>query len=235
MELLRLLIRKSACYIDIGANVGRYAWFMTQNAGTDLRIYAFEPNPRAADLLRTALAGGRNVEIFTVALAESDRKSVLRVPRDAHGNPVSALGWIDGAGAPESVGEHNIECRALDSLIAAGEVVADRPLFLKIDVEGAELSVLEGARELLAHVRPALYFECEAPHLERAGRSPDALWEFLTDAGYRIFREDGETFRHAESVHKGISNYFAISFALEDDPKTTYTAMELAEKFGSDI
>jgi FkbM family methyltransferase len=231
LELLRLLISKSACYIDVGANVGRYAWFMAQNAGPNLRIIAFEPNPRAAELLRAALANVRNTSVFEIGLAESDRKAVLRIPRDARGNQVSALGWIDDAEQEGLRDGRIVECRALDHLVEEGVFAPDGPLLLKIDVEGAELSVLEGAKEILRRYRPAIYFECEAAHIERAGRKPEALWSFLVNQGYRVFHDNGDEFRYCSFAKSGISNYFAIPFSTAKDFHPNYSSSELTRIF----
>ncbi len=64
--------------------------------------------------------------------------------------------------------------------------------FLKIDTEGQELRVLEGARALLERCRPAVFCEVEAPYLERLGQTPAEAFELFHGLGYRAFRANAE-------------------------------------------
>lgn len=72
------------------------------------------------------------------------------------------------------------------------ELAGLAPALVKIDVEGAELAVLQGARDLLAGARPLLIFEHVAAATALYGDAPEGIWDLLTDAGYRIMTVTGE-------------------------------------------
>jgi len=62
---------------------------------------------------------------------------------------------------------------------------------LKIDVEGSELAVLEGARSILSQARPVVIFEHVRDTAELHGVAPGAPWDLLTDLDYEIFSVTG--------------------------------------------
>ncbi len=91
-----------------------------------------------------------------------------------------------------------------------GLVLPEPLIFLKLDVEGAEQDVLEGAADLILKQKPIIYFECELRHLERSGRSWEPIWEFLTTRGYGIWAESEGKFIQCSMIQPRESNYFAI-------------------------
>ncbi len=72
------------------------------------------------------------------------------------------------------------------------EVGERRPRVVKIDVEGAELEVMEGGRRLLAEAKPVVIFEHVAAAAALYGSAPGAVWDLLADLGYETFPVTGE-------------------------------------------
>ena len=72
------------------------------------------------------------------------------------------------------------------------ELAGLTPALVKIDVEGAELAVLQGAREVLASARPVLIFEHVPEATALYGDAPEGIWDLLTAAGYRIMTVTGQ-------------------------------------------
>lgn len=208
LAMLRSLASRARTLLDIGANVGKYAHFFLQAAPPDARVVAFEPNPEARDLLQANVRDHRLVILGDALGAESARQP-LWVPVDASGTPVSGLGHLAGPSAEEHAVAYEIEIRALDDLVAAGTVPLVAPILAKIDVEGHEVAVLTGARSLL-EAGAALYFECEAEHLERAGTTPEALWGLLASAGYEIWGVGPTGFVRYDGLDAQVSNYLAL-------------------------
>lgn len=170
LHLLPRLVVAGAAALDVGANGGVYAWHMARFTGT---VVAFEPNPAHAAFL--ARAFGPRVRVEAVALSDRDGEAVLRVPlaRFEDGRATIEAGNDLGQAEAESV---TVRCRRLDGY-AFGRVG-----LIKIDVEGHELAVLQGARALLARDRPNLIIEAEERH--RAGTLA-AVCRFLAGLGYR--------------------------------------------------
>jgi FkbM family methyltransferase len=143
LAVARELTKPGESILDIGANLGNHTIYWAK-AGR--RVMAFEPNP----MTRSALAGsvsrnklGALVDIFPVALGATAGTGALRALRDGN----------QGAIAVEPAASGEIPIARLDDL--------DMPAFsvMKIDVEGAEESVLVGAHDAISRFRPFIIAE----------------------------------------------------------------------------
>lgn len=163
--------------IDVGAHKGAYTWWMARAVGRAGRVFSFEPQPELADRLRRQLTGPRWAHVSIEAAAVSDRAGELDlyVPDDAP-SPGASLESARSAGAKRT---HRVRVVTLDGHIPA-EV---RVHFIKVDVEGHELSVFRGAQRLLTTDRPALLFECEARH--HGGGAIEGVFDHLRGLGYK--------------------------------------------------
>jgi FkbM family methyltransferase len=176
-RLCRLLLRRGDVALDIGANVGIVTLLMSHRVGNEGRVYAFEPNPTAGDLLATSLKRNAitNVELHRVALGATEDTLPLVVPP----------GNIGGASLlhPTDTGEAvEVPVRTLAGVFEGREPRSIR--LVKVDVEGYERDVLSGARPLFERVPPdAIITECWGLESE-AGR---ALAQDLERLGYEVF------------------------------------------------
>ena len=144
-------------------------------------MHAFEPHPEVRRRLRQniALNNLSNVHVCESALGPAAATATLH--SDATGN--------EGAGSlapgPGLRGQnYAVEVDTLDSY------AADLPdvHLLKIDTEGADYGVLEGARGTIERCRPAIYVEVDPVLLERFNATPLMIFEFLKAFGYEIWR-----------------------------------------------
>lgn len=165
-------------FYDIGANVGTYTCFVASKLGPH-RTVAFEPEPENAAQLRANLElNNLEAEIIEVALS------------DFSGTVDLAL-----SGNESGEGEHAIatgqEKETIKVEVARGDEVIEQeelspPSVVKIDVEGAELSVLRGLRETLQeHVRLS-YVEVHPDKLPEFGDTPIEVRDFLIGAGFDV-------------------------------------------------
>lgn len=154
LALLPFLADPRRSALDVGANKGDYSYFLARLCP---RVIAFECNPKILRMLRRTAA--RNVEVEAVALSDQTGSAVMRVPRGARGHS-NQRGTLAPKKIVVPVTEVPVETRRLD------DYGLDDVGFIKIDVEGLELRVLEGARETLARCRPVLLLELEEIHLE---------------------------------------------------------------------
>jgi hypothetical protein len=89
-------------------------------------------------------------------------------------------------GAPGGPRDHDAQSIALTTLDAfAEEAGLTRLDFLKADVEGWEVRMLQGGVKTLARFRPALFLELHSEHLARAGSTAAEVWTLLAPLGYR--------------------------------------------------
>lgn len=136
---------------DIGAHFGIWTDAMR---GCFREVHAFEPVPRLARVLARGLAG-KNVVVHPVACSNTHGKTTLRAPVAGLGrSTIEARNALVGMKDPsQPIDIFDVETVRLDDLGLPD------PAFIKIDVEGHELAVLEGAERLLARARPALLLE----------------------------------------------------------------------------
>jgi FkbM family methyltransferase len=162
IEVARALIRPGDLVVDAGANKGAYLYWLRQFVGPTGTVLAYEPQPQLANYLQGACTAFRwtNVEIHSIALSDRAGKSTLHIP----GGGISPGASLEGSVLENAKGSTS-ECLVdtLDHQLAGRPT----PSFLKIDVEGHELALFEGAAETLRRHKPALLFECERRHLSR--------------------------------------------------------------------
>jgi FkbM family methyltransferase len=171
------LLRPGANCIDVGANVGSVLADVVRLAPLGNHI-AFEPLPELADRLRVRFPG---VEVRCAALADRDGEATFHRRLDAD----SRSGLHPLGGPAETL---TVPLETLDGVLGDGYV----PDFVKIDVEGAELAVLEGALATLVRHRPVVAFEHGRAALEY-GTTHGMVHDLLCGrAGLRIFDMDGE-------------------------------------------
>ena len=162
VALTRSLIRPGDTVADVGANKGAYVYWLRDSVGASGTVLAVEPQPTLASYLRSSVDafGWSNVRVVEAALSNTTGTAQLHVP-GAGAPPGASLEAAVLDGTPG----RTVTC-ALDTLDHLAEGLG--PLkFLKVDVEGHELSVFEGGERTLRRDRPHLLFECEARHLTR--------------------------------------------------------------------
>jgi FkbM family methyltransferase len=172
----------AATYVDVGSNRGQVLREAVRVAPRARHI-AFEPISALAseiarafpsvDCRRKALAASTGTAEFC-HFTQLDGWSGLRR------NPEIS----DERGKPELI---MVEVSTLDA-----ELAGVTPTVIKIDVEGAELAVLEGGREVLAEARPLLIFEHVPATAALYGDAPDAVWSLLEELGYEAFSATGD-------------------------------------------
>jgi len=171
--------------IDVGANKGVYSLTMSRHAD---HVVAIEPN---TDLREHLDALPNNCEVIYTAIGEKHAREMLYIPVAESGRNrpnIASLVAADHAGC--KVEQREVEVRTLDEI--AGSL--DDIQLIKIDVEGTELNVLKGARDILAAHKPILIVEC----LNDAKQA--SITDYLADFGYLPFRHVGLRLQHASQV-----------------------------------
>jgi len=165
-------------FLDIGANIGIYTVHVAEVAS---EVHSFEPVPDARDyLLRNlALNGLSNVTVHPLALSNEGGQVDIAV------GARTMMSYIRSEKQrlqPQRSKTISVERARLDDLELIGVSC------VKVDVEGHEWHVLQGARETLArNGLPPVFFEHDEKWLKRAGVNPDAIFDLLRGLGYGIF------------------------------------------------
>jgi FkbM family methyltransferase len=170
---LQLLCDPTRISVDVGAFKGIYSYYMTKFSAA---CHAFEPNPLLATELQRSLP--RNVQVHQCALSGQRGETTLTIPLIG-ASQFDALGTIEEANrlrGADAFARFKVECCKLDDFEL-------RPVgFIKIDVEGHELAVLNGSRETLVRDFPTILVEAEERH--RSG-AVESVRDFLMTLGYK--------------------------------------------------
>jgi FkbM family methyltransferase len=161
LALMRAFISPDDEIIDVGANIGGFTVPFSKYAR---KVHAFEPIPETADQLDYNLAqnGVTNVVVHRVGL--SDTTGVL-YPHRAPDAGSTSLGAKQVSQSDETV-----PVTTLDDCFGSTKIS-----FMKIDVEGMEVSVLRGGKKFIAASRPVIFFEIQKGNMEAYGTSFAAL------------------------------------------------------------
>jgi FkbM family methyltransferase len=165
--------------LDVGANVGAYALLFAQWVTPTGRVLAFEPAPDTFDALRRhAALNGVDGVLDARRVALSDGAGTASFAADG----ISGANRLRGAG--EGGGGMAVETASLDELCAAENL---SPRLVKVDVEGAELAVLRGARETIRRMgdRMALFVELHPTTWKEMGIGRGEVAEEMRRQGLR--------------------------------------------------
>lgn len=172
--LLKKYVPVGATVIDVGAHVGMYTCLIARHVGRTGTVIAFEPMPDCVTQLRRNIVLGNlhNVEIWPVAVSNKTGRVNLYVPPAHPGGP-------SGATKVHNPGRWN-RIASVEAVTLDGCFRGDRLDFVKIDVEGHEARVLEGALDLVTCFRPVIL--CEVSQATAA-----EVLEIMRPHGYGAF------------------------------------------------
>jgi FkbM family methyltransferase len=178
LEFWRNQIQPGMTVIDVGANVGVYAFSAARQVGSTGRVLAVEPFAGCVQCLQETCRINALPWVTVCPGAASDRNGTAKLALQA----ASELNEvIIGETDPEG-NFAEVDCFTLDSLVEKAHL--DRVDFLKIDAEGHELQVLQGSDYILSTFRPVILYENIAG--QQGSNRPVA--EYLQAKGYRLFR-----------------------------------------------
>jgi FkbM family methyltransferase len=178
--------------LDVGANVGQMTLELATLVGPSGRVLAIEPGRGTLELLRLHLRENRltdRVEVVEAACADMHGGEVEFFVAGESAESVGSghtMAGVDAIhrGAPE-MAVHRVRCArvSIDGLCSERNL---RPDVIKIDVEGAELHVLRGARQTLSSARPRVRVGFHPFAFEDPAAASDELRRYFADLGYRI-------------------------------------------------
>jgi len=154
LRLLPALVPRWKVAVDVGANKGVYTQVLSPLC---TKVYAFEPNPKMFQVLTRPGALPRNAVAYPVALSNAAGTAELIVPRQGSGFS-SQHPSLNPRKRSQGHRVVRVETRTLDSYGFTGVG------FVKIDVEGFEPAVLQGAAQTLGRERPTVLVEMEERH-----------------------------------------------------------------------
>jgi tRNA (mo5U34)-methyltransferase len=183
-KFVRRLLRRDMTVVDVGAHHGLYTLLASKCVGWHGHVVAIEPSPRELVRLEKHLRLNRssNVELMTCAAGEVSGEAELYVVDRFN----DACNSLRPPATPEPVRTTRVRVRRLDDILS--ELDISKVDFLKLDAEGAELSVLHGAVKLLTrNPRPAMLVEVQDIRTKPWGYAAREILQFLMRLDYQWF------------------------------------------------
>ncbi len=165
-ELFANHLDASGAVLDIGANIGYYSLYVLPRIS---EVHAFEPDPRALAVLQSNLAGHSNAHVHNLAVGNCTGRSLFALEQ------TSEVSHLVGPSTEPGMELQEVEVTTIDNF------VADRNLHvtgIKIDVEGADLDVIEGGLKTLGSQSPLVLTET---------KPDERLLNLIRPLGYRVF------------------------------------------------
>ncbi|MBI2921475.1 MAG: FkbM family methyltransferase [Planctomycetes bacterium] len=208
MGLVQHLLRPGDRFVDVGANIGYYTLLAAALVGPSGAVEAFEPGQPALDRLRENIALNRlfNVRVHALALSDTPGSARFLTGRDT----TNRLAASADAASPSS----SVPAARLDDLLSG------QPCALgKIDVEGAELRVLQGAEGMLSRANPPVWILEVTHRLRDFGASEPQLASWLAARGYDLgsYDADARTFSFGPEPWSGRTNVVAVARSAKAD------------------
>ncbi|MFQ5964078.1 MAG: FkbM family methyltransferase [Candidatus Scalinduaceae bacterium] len=163
------MIQEGSVVFDIGAHVGFYTLLSSQIVGPKGKAIAFEPLPRNIHYLKEHLRVNqckKNVTVIEAAVVERSGFTFFEEGSNNHTGRLSQKGCLE------------IKAVSLDGLVSKGEIPP--PDYMKIDVEGAELLVLSGAKSILNNYHPTIFLATHGTEVHQQ------CCAFLKSMGYYL-------------------------------------------------
>ncbi len=176
-SIMERCLDKNSTAIDVGTSVGKF--ISTFNSfSPNGNHYGFEASPASFEAVRKRVRAD-NIKLFNIAVSNKRGTTEFNVSQNSDYSGLIPTQSALEFGPSEAI---RLETDTLDNLIPA-----DMPVdFVKIDVEGAEMWVLEGARALLERCRPVVVFEFES-HANDYNVHPDQIFDFLESVNMDVW------------------------------------------------
>ena len=196
--------------IDVGAHAGRHAFEMVRLVGIRGTVYAFEPIPSMYEALKASCVENAELsnvlQVYPYALSTSNGTIDFCLAVDAPAYSGILERVYD---TPTQVEHISVESRRLDDVIDIGTPIS----YIKIDTEGAEWNVIQGASELIKRNRPSVSFEFGESSYRNYNVDPIEVFNFFENISYSVFDINGlkmtkEIFA-VSSVQQSVWDYIA--------------------------
>ncbi len=207
LSIINKLITKDSTIFDIGANIGTHSVPMALKASNGV-VFSFEPAKKTYQFLLKNIYNLKNIYPVLLAVSEKSGKATFHNASD------NAYSGLNITGKKPIVDTENVLTISTDDFVHLQNI--NKLDFIKIDVEGHEQSVINGAMKTLANLRPKILIEiCED---EKNGVKPQTLIQQIIDAGYKPYTISGWKIIPYEKVNTKDYNYLFIPTEQNFDP-----------------
>ena len=193
LELFSTILKPGHVIIDVGANSGLYSIFYSKLVGERGKVYAFEPDKNTYSMLQenVKLNNCRNVLTYNFALSNKESKveMVSFNHKDLKLQGGDSFKYIKEI-TRDNLDADNVTMDAFKLDDLEGLNIISKINFIKVDVEGAELLVLQGSINTILKHKPVIVFELSGAWTNRFNYKPYQLLVFLNELGYEMEEYD---------------------------------------------
>ena len=200
------LIRPGEVVVDAGANIGYVSMLLARWVGPTGRVYSFEPMPETFAFLahNMRVLGLAQVRPNCLALSARAGEGRMAVPEYPQGGENFYEAHLVPADAGAAAGARDgIQLRRLDDALQDESCPVS---FMKVDVEGHEWELAQGAVRRLAADRPALFVEMSGP--PRGEGASAQLTRYLEGLGYAAYWLDGDVLKPVGPADHPVDAFF---------------------------
>jgi len=174
LKVITEALKPDSVFLDIGANIGFYS-VEAARVATRGSVHAFEMDRRSTRCLEKSARtfGLSQIKVHNTAVSNRTGETFFRVDKEEAGHSYLDPAAASGRAVPTVSIDHWVESNNISRIDV-----------MKIDVEGAEMMVLEGARATLERFKPTLIIEADFPSYARFGREPQDAVTFVEGLGY---------------------------------------------------
>ncbi len=185
-QILKHILKKGDIFLDAGAYVdGWYSFVAAKNVGNTGKVYAIEPSKKYFSRFLSNIRLNKTKNIYPYKIAFSNRSGYVTL-YDA-GLESSIIKKNIDKKVRSTNGQEKVKCMTIDNFLVKEKV--KKVDLIKIDVEGADMLVLQGANKLLLRKNaPDLIVEVVDQQLKDAGSSAEELLAYLNKLGYRPYQ-----------------------------------------------
>lgn len=179
--VFRHFISSGSVVFDVGANIGMYTIFSARLAGPKGRVYAFEPTKDSFKNLLSNIILNKVDNVTPIFSAVSDKNTLVEFVDHFQSKEQNHLATSAELGSKKTL---KTLATRLDAFIDTYEI--QQIDFLKIDVEGAELSVLKSLGDKISSVA-IIFFESSSRMYQQYGYTIEDMVNFLNQNGFKVF------------------------------------------------
>lgn len=185
---VRRLVKSGFTCIDAGAHMGYYTLITAKLVGPTGRVLAFEPNPRLVDLLRRSVQiNGFTRDVVEVhQFALGDRNGAVELSFEVGQFGGGNIFATEANRRARNQVVANVDIRRLDDF----EIDTSKPLFIKLDTEGAEYLIMKGAEKLLREISDVIIMMEFTPLFINKQLPVAAFLKYLRGFNFRFFTEN---------------------------------------------
>jgi FkbM family methyltransferase len=197
-------------FADIGANIGLHSLYL-KSLYPQMLIVAFDPSPYSWTYMELSIKYNTIDNVRIVKTALSDMTGTIEMfnwGEESSADSLRNTGRVNGV-IPNMV---RVPVTRLDDIDDSS-----RFSVIKMDCEGAELSILRGAKKLLSNNKPLVILEFNKDNMKSFEVDTSQIESLLSEVGYSLYSLDFIKLNHEkfeESLHKNIENYILLPNGL---------------------